>query len=160
MNIREMTAGDRAPLAALLAAIEQFKPDEVEVALELVDTALRDGPASGYTCLIAREDGPAGALLGYICVGPTPMTQATWDLYWIAVAPARQGGGIGHKLYEAALGRIRARGGRQLRIETSSKESYAKTGGFYERLGFSVDGRLRDFYDEGDDLLIFYQRIA
>ena len=47
-----------------------------------------------------------------------------------------------------------------MRIETSSKESYAATGGFYERLGFSIDGRLRDFYADGDDLLIFYRRIA
>ena len=160
MNIREMTADDRAPLAALLAAIEQFKPDEVEVALELVDTALREGPASGYTCLVARDDGAAGALLGYICVGPTPMTQATWDLYWIAVAPSQQGRGIGRALYEAFCAHMRARGGRQVRIETSSQESYAATGGFYERLGFDVAGRLRDFYAPADDLLIFYRALA
>jgi ribosomal protein S18 acetylase RimI-like enzyme len=52
---------------------------------------------------------------------------------------------------------MRGQGGRQIRIETASKESYAATGGFYERLGFRVDGRLRDFYAEGDDLLIFYK---
>jgi ribosomal protein S18 acetylase RimI-like enzyme len=87
------------------------------------------------------------------------MTQATWDLYWIAVSPCMQGRGVGKQLYHAFAESIRARGGAQVRIETSSKESYASTGGFYERLGFSIDGRLRDFYAQGDDLLIFYRKI-
>jgi ribosomal protein S18 acetylase RimI-like enzyme len=160
----------------MLERIEQFKPDEVAVALELVDASLRDAAGSGYECLVALDSsrsreasappggsaGPAGvdSLVGYICVGPTPMTEATWDLYWIAVDPGAQGRGIGRQLYGAFAERAIARGARQVRIETSSKESYAATGGFYERLNFSIDGRLRDFYADGDDLLIFYRRIA
>lgn len=152
MQTRPLTPADRPELAALLARIPQFKPDEVAVALELIDASLND-PASGYTCFVAHD----AALAGYICFGPTPMTAATWDLYWIAVAPALQGRGIGRALYEAFVAHMRAHGGRNIRIETSSKESYAATGGFYERLGFAIDGRLRDFYAEGDDLLIFYK---
>jgi ribosomal protein S18 acetylase RimI-like enzyme len=98
-------------------------------------------------------------MLGYICFGPTPMTQATWDLYWIAVASEAQGRGLGKRIYAAFAESIAARGGKQVRIETSSQESYAATGGFYERLGFSLDGKLRDFYADGDDLLIFYRKL-
>jgi ribosomal protein S18 acetylase RimI-like enzyme len=156
MIVRELTARDRAPLAALLSRISQFQPEEVEVALELIDASLKDPVGSGYECLVAERE---GRLCGYTCVGPTPMTRATWDLYWIAVDPALQGQGVGRALYDAFVARMRTRGGRQVRIETSSKEDYAATGGFYERLGFRVDGRLRDFYDEGDDLLTFYRRI-
>jgi ribosomal protein S18 acetylase RimI-like enzyme len=157
MNVRELTAYDRAALAHMLGAVPQFKPDEVAVALELIDAALADPKGSGYECLVAEQD---GALCGYICVGPTPMTDATWDLYWIAVDPRQQGRGIGRALYAAFVERMLARGGRQVRIETSSKEDYAATGGFYERLGFRIEGRLRDFYAEGDDLLTFYRRVA
>ena len=62
-------------------------------------------------------------------------------------------------LYNTFASRLRAGGGAQVRIETSSQETYAATGGFYERLGFRVEGRLRDFYAPGDDLLIFYRGV-
>ncbi|MDB4974262.1 MAG: putative acetyltransferase [Myxococcaceae bacterium] len=156
-RVSEITSGDRSALSGLLSRIAQFKPDEVDVALELIDAALSDPAGSGYECLVARE---GEHVVGYICTGPTPMTEATWDLYWIAVDPDIQGRGIGRALYAAFVERMQARGGRQVRIETSSKEVYAATGGFYERLGFSIDGRLRDFYAPGDDLLIFYRRLS
>jgi ribosomal protein S18 acetylase RimI-like enzyme len=155
MIIRSLGASQRAQLAELLTNIEQFKPDEVTVALELIDASIHE-PASGYHTLVALADG----VLGYICFGPTPMTEATWDLYWMAVAPAQQGRGIGRALYEAFVAFMRERGGRQIRIETSSQESYAATGGFYERLGFGVAARLADFYASDDDLLIFYRKIC
>jgi ribosomal protein S18 acetylase RimI-like enzyme len=156
MIVRDLTALDREPLARMLARIPQFKPDEVAVALELIDAAIADAKGSGYECLVAQGE---GAVVGYTCVGPTPMTESTWDLYWIAVDPAQQGRGIGRALYAAFVARMRTRGGRNIRIETSSKEDYAATGGFYERLGFRIDGRLRDFYAEGDDLLTFYKQV-
>jgi ribosomal protein S18 acetylase RimI-like enzyme len=140
----------------MLRTIAQFTSEEVAVAEELIDAAVHDPAGSGYECIVACEH---DEVCGYICFGPTPMTSATWDLYWIAVSPAVQGRGLGKQLYEAFAQSLRARGGAQVRIETSSKESYAGTGGFYERLGFSIDGRLRDFYAPGDDLLIFYRAI-
>lgn len=155
MNVRPILTADRAALGALLRRIAQFKPDEVVVAEELIDAAIADPAGSGYQCLVAYDE----ALVGYICFGPTPMTTATHDLYWIAVDPAVQGRGVGKALYAAFAETIRAQGGGQVRIETSSQETYAATGGFYERLGFSIDGRLRDFYAPGDDLLIFYRKV-
>ncbi len=153
-TLRPIRSKDRAPLAAMLARVAQFAPGEVDVALELIDASICEPETSGYATLIAEV---AGEVAGYVCFGPTPMTAATWDLYWIAVDPARQGRGIGRALYGAFAAEVQRRGGRNVRIETSSKEDYAATGGFYERLGFGIDGRLRDFYAEGDDLLVFYR---
>jgi len=155
MNVRPIEARDQAPLSAMLRQIEQFKPEEVAVAEELIEASIRDPQGSGYECLVAEDPG----VVGYICFGLTPMTESTYDLYWIAVHPAVQGRGVGKALYGAFAEQLRKRGSAQVRIETSSKESYAATGGFYERLGFSVDGKLRDFYAPGDDLLIFYRKI-
>lgn len=155
MNVRPVRRSDRDALHALLRSIEQFKPEEVAVAEELIDASIEDAQGSGYETLVAEADGA----VGYLCYGKTPMTAATFDLYWIAVHPARQGQGIGRALYTSFAEHVRSAGGAQVRIETSSKESYAATGGFYERLGFRIDGRLRDFYAPGDDLLIFYRQL-
>jgi ribosomal protein S18 acetylase RimI-like enzyme len=156
VELRAIAAPDREPLLAMLRTIPQFKPDEVLVAEELIDASIRDPQGTGYECIVGYQ---LEQLVGYVCFGPTPMTDATWDLYWIAVAPGLQGRGIGKYLYNACIDRVRKRGGEQMRIETSSQELYAATGGFYERLGFSIDGRLKDFYARGDDLLIFYRKI-
>ena len=55
---------------------------------------------------------------------------------------------------------VREENGRLLIIETSSKESYGKTVGFYRRLGYEEASRIRDFYDVGDDKLIFVRRFS
>lgn len=155
MPVRPVAAADLPALSALLRRIEQFKPDEVTVAEELLEASVRDPEGTGYTTLVAllADD----RLAGYVCFGPTPMTATTWDLYWIAVDPALQGRGLGQQLHAAFIAHITARDGRNVRIETSSQELYAATGGFYARLGYTIAGRLPDFYAPGDDLLIFYR---
>jgi ribosomal protein S18 acetylase RimI-like enzyme len=157
MQLRAIEEKDRSSLAAMLRRIPQFKPGEVAVAEELIEGSIVDPQGSGYESIVAVED---DSVLGYINFGPTPMTRGTWDLYWIAVAPEAQGRGLGHALYGAFVEAIVPRGGAQIRIETSSQESYSGTGAFYERLGFSIDGCLRNFYAPGDDLLIFYRVLA
>ena len=51
-------------------------------------------------------------------------------------------------------------GGWLLIIETSSKESYKNTVGFYYSLGYQEIARIKDFYDVGDDKLIFVKRFS
>src|SRR5438552_3712867 len=84
-SIRRIRASDRPALAELIARDGLFTPEELKVSLELVDAALADlaHPAEtqgDYRVLVADLD---GQLAGYLCYGPTPMTEGTWDLYWI-----------------------------------------------------------------------------
>lgn len=141
----------------MLSRIESFRPDEVAVALELIDDAINRPESSGYHAIVA-EDG--GGLSGYVCFGPTPMTQGTWDLYWIAVDPEAQGRGTGKLLVAALEGLLRERSARIVRIETSSQDAYDGTLAFYERTGFILAGRIPDFYAPGDDILFYYKRLG
>jgi ribosomal protein S18 acetylase RimI-like enzyme len=50
--------------------------------------------------------------------------------------------------------------GRLLVLETSSKESYGKTVEFYRRQGYEEASRIRDFYDVGDDKLVYVKRLS
>ena len=141
---------------ALLRATPEFKPAEVAVAEEVIDSYLADPAGSGYNTLVA-QDGPA--INGYISYGPAPLTEDTWDIYWMAVAAGEQGKGIGGALLAYAKDKIKEAKGRLITIETSSQESYEKTRRFYLKHGYEAIACLPDFYAPGDDKLILQQRL-
>ena len=94
-------------------------------------------------------------MFGYACFGKTPMTEATYDLYWLVVAEAARGRGIGAKLMTGVEDELRQRGAGILRVETSSLEGQGGARRFYEKTGFRLAGAIPDFYRKGDDLLVF-----
>lgn len=156
VKLRAIEARDREKLAALLRGVENFNENEVGVALELIDGAIK-GPESEYFALVAEDE--SGALGGYILYGPTPMTEAAWDLYWVAVEHARRGKGIGKRLTRAFEQVVRDRGGKIIRIETSSVESYGGTLEFYLRENYVIISQIEDFYKKGDDLITLVKRL-
>lgn len=154
--LRPLQAADRAPLERLLVGTAAFRPDEIVVAMELVDTGLTPG-GGGYRFLVAEQD---GRVAGYACFGATPCTLGTWDLYWIAVDASLQKSGIGRVLLERVERLVRAEGGRMLLIETGGKPSYAGQRGFYLRMGYAEVARVPDFYEDGDDRVIYRKKLS
>ena len=135
----------------ILRDTPEFKPSEVVVAEEVIDSCLRDPLSSGYYTLVA-EAGPA--ITGYISYGPSPMTENTWDLYWQAVARDRRGQGIGRALTQAAEREIRKAQGRLAILETSGTPQYDNTIRFHLGNGYQIIARIPDFYAPGDDKVI------
>ena len=99
-------------------------------------------------------------MIGYVCFGPTPMTRATWDLYWVVVDASARGRGVARALIAAMETDLAARGGGNVRVETSESEGYGAARTLYARLGYPEAARLADFYAPGDALLVYYKRIA
>ncbi len=154
-QIRPMTQKDKPAVLRILRDTPEFKPTEVVVAEEVIDSYLGDPVGSGYHIIVA---GIGRRLVGYLAYGPTPLTEGTWDLYWAAVAREEQGHGIGRALFSHAEGEIKKVKGRLAVIETSSKPEYARTRRFHRRIGYSLACRVKDFYAPGDDKLIFLKR--
>lgn len=140
----------------ILRRTPEFKPSEVVIAEEVIDSYLGDPRGSGYYTLVAEA---GSTIVGYICFGPTPLTEGTWDIYWQAVAQEKRGQGIGSALMEAAEGEIRKKQGRLAIIETSSMPAYANTRHFHSRHGYETIACLPDFYAPGDDKLILLKRL-
>jgi D-alanine-D-alanine ligase len=151
-----MLVKDKRALMLILKNTPEFKPFEVVVAEELIDYYLSDGAKSGYTVLIAEDD---GEVAGYICYGETPCTVGTWDIYWIAVSQGKRGKGIGKMLSETAEAAMKKAHGRLAFIETSSTPLYENTRQFYLRRGYELVARIPDFYMPGDDKLILQKKI-
>ncbi len=155
-TIRPLEVPDRDAVERIVRGVELFSAEEAATALELVDEWLEDGEASGYLTYVLDEEG----ISGFISFGPTPLTESTWDLYWIAVAPETQGKGYGRQLLAFAEEEVRQRGGRLLLIETGSQEANAATIRFYQKAGYEVTCRIPDFYRPGDDKLTFTRKLA
>jgi len=155
-KIRRMTKRDKPALMSILRDTPEFTPPELIIAEEVIDCYLKDPVRSGYRILIAEDD---SSVCGYICYGPTPLTQGTWNLYGAAVARKTQGKGIGKALWEKAEADIKKDGGRLAVIETSSKPDYEKTRRFHQARGYEIVGRIADFYSPGDDMLIYIKRL-
>lgn len=152
ISIRWCRPEDRQVVLSFLSETGFFRPDEIDIAREVLDGALAEGPTGHYQSFVAEMDGQT---VGWICYGPTPCTIGTFDIYWIGVSSAWQGHGIGRALTAYAEQLIRDRGGRLFVVETSGRESYAPTRRFYEALGYEQAASIPDFYGPGDPRVIF-----
>ena len=150
--IRPLSREDRGPLRDLVVATGVFTEEEVEIALELIDAVLSIPGQTDYIIRVCEEE---GKVAGYYCVGPTPATEGTFDLYWVAVDPVLHGKGIGRALDEHACDLIRGMSGRLVIAETSSLPRYSKTRAFYMRRGYGEIARIGDYYRPGDDLVVY-----
>ena len=125
------------------------------MALEVFDGAVADTGASGsepdYTALGADVE---GRLVGWICWGPTPCTEGTYDLYWMAVDPAAQHTGVGSDLLAEMERRLAGRA-RLVVVETAGRTAYTATRAFYRARGYKPTARVPDFYAPGDDLVVY-----
>lgn len=157
MKIRALEMKDRPKLLVILAETRAFTAEEIEVAADLIDTVLRDAGQRDYHvhCAVDERDEP----VGYVCYGPSPMTQGTFDLYWIAVAPGVQGKGMGSRLLGFLEQRIRGMKGRMILVDTSSLPSYEKAQAFYLRRGFREVGRVPGYYWPDNDRITLCKKL-
>jgi D-alanine--D-alanine ligase len=149
---RGLLPADRVPLDDLIRATGFFNPEEIDIALELVDDRLAQGEASHYRFLVGEVE---GQVAGYACWGPILGTQASADLYWIVVHPREQGKGTGAVLLQAAEGWMAAEGRTRVYVETSTRAQYIPTRRFYLACGYDLTSELADFYAPGDGKAIF-----
>src|ERR1041384_3141663 len=150
--IRPTTPKDGADLLGIPAGAGVFKPMEVEVLGEVLDDYHASARESGHLCVTYEQD---GQVAGFAYYAPTVMTANTWYLYWIVVNKEIQARGIGAALLRHAEEEIRQTGGRILLIETSSLPHYDLTRRFYLKHGYDQEAVLRDFYADGDDMVVF-----
>ncbi len=153
----EVQATDELHIGRLVIATQFFTPAEVDIAIELIRERMDKGSSSGYEFVIAEVD---STMIGYACFGEIPCTVGSYDLYWIVVDPQHQRAGVGRLLMAEVERRISQLGGRAVYIDTSGREQYASTRGFYQRCGYQRVANLPDFYAPGDPKQIYWRSIS
>jgi GNAT superfamily N-acetyltransferase len=159
MNILFRTTPEKKDInriREIVVSTKFFYDHEVDVAVELIEERLGKGESSGYNFVFAEVDGVTAA---YSCYGLIPLTKSSFDLYWIVTHNDYRGKGIGKKLLEETYKQAREMGCTLIIAETSGLDHYAPTRRFYDNNKFTLEARLRDFYDKGDDKYIYFKKL-
>lgn len=155
--IRPTQPADTPRLLDIAKGTEVFKPHEIVALQEVLDDFHAENQADGH---LAITDERAGHILGFAYYAPAAMTDRTWYLYWIAVDRTTQAKGVGSALLHHIEDDIRRHNGRLLLIETSSLPHYGLTRKFYLKHGYDQEATLRDFYADGDAMIVFRKHLG
>lgn len=150
--IRELQSADREKIVEILNATQFFSEEEILIAKEILDVYCDEVGQQDYMVYVSEEN---NLVNGYVCIGKTPATTGTFDLYWIAVDPESQGRGTGTLLFNYAKEKILAQQGNLIISETSSTPKYIPTQKFYEAKGFVKLAQIKNYYKPHDDLMIY-----
>lgn len=153
----ESRKDDLAKIRRIVESTDFFNKEEVDVAVELVEERLEKGTKSGYEFIFADLN---DKMIGYGCFGKIHGTISSYDLYWIAVEKDFQRYGLGKAILKKCEEKIKEMGGERVYIETSGTEKYTPTRGFYENYGYKLEARLKDFYNDGDDKVIYVSNVS
>ena len=124
MRFAKVTENKKRYLDLLLLADES--EEMVDRYLDRGDMFLLEAEGHTLASLVLTREGPDA-----------------WELKSLAVVPLWQGKGWGRAAVAFARGYCRGRGGRRLQVGTGDSPA---TLGFYQRCGFSITHREKDFF--------------
>jgi len=145
--IRPLVRGDLERVAYLVDSNVMFP----SAMLEGMTSAYFAGDGEAQRWIVAEGQTLAGVAY-YV---PEPLTDGTWNVLMICVDPEAHGRGIGTALMRHIEDELRGQGARVLLVETSGTPDFARTRGFYDMLGYEREARIRDYYTQNDDKIIF-----
>ena len=160
MNIRAAVRADIEAIKTIAVETDMFSPDDAGFVDGAVTGSL-DGTLEDHRWLVSETAG--GTVIGAAYYAPEPFSDRMWNLYFIAVTPARQGGGVGAALINRVESELRQRGpgdAQVLIVETSSTDQYAMTREFYPKHGFVEEARIRRFYGPDDHKIVFWKLLT
>lgn len=156
MTIRNVLPQDIGGLKEVLDSSELFPSEYLD---DMIADYLNN-PATEeiwFTCVAEDNHEDNHVAIGYCA--PEKLTSGTYNLYAIAVRKELQGQGIGQKMMEYIETLLKGNNKRILIVETSSLERYALTRKFYDNLGYGQEAVIRDFWNEGEDKVIFWKKL-
>jgi ribosomal protein S18 acetylase RimI-like enzyme len=145
-------------IVLLANKIKQFSDDDIQCIEDLwKESQQSETDPDRYHFIVAKN---IKQIIGFACYGHRPLTEGTYDFYWLGVDPAFQKQGIGKALMAQVEKEIRDKKGYLLIIETSSIEDFSSPRAIYESFGYQLIAEIPDFYKPGDGLVIYTKKIS
>lgn len=141
---------------------QMFLGDELESFVSSMArhlSAVERGEDTPFTLIVATEtEEEASQIVGAAYFTPEVMAQGVMNLLFIGVLRDGRKKGVGQALLGHFEEFVRASGARLAIIETASDDMFAPAWSLYKKAGYDEEARVRDFYDDGLDKLVFRKR--
>jgi ribosomal protein S18 acetylase RimI-like enzyme len=151
--IRPMEADD---LDAALAVIDANDPTLSDIARYEVRDAFFERPREQFF-YTADAGGQVIGLMGGM--RDIWSVDDVWWVNWLYIAPAWHRRGIGHMLYTRIEESLLARGCRKVYLDVGNEAEHGSAIAFHLAHGFAREGYLKDYWEDGEDFLIFGKRL-
>ena len=150
--MRPITKNDLPALKAVIDSSELFPS-------ELLDNMTEDyftNTASEEIWMTKEENNIPIAIAN---CAPEKMTEGTYNLYLIAVHKKFQGQSLGKEIMKYFETLLKEKGVRILIVETSALPSFELTRKFYDKLGYTREAVIREFYQKGEDKVVYWKKL-
>lgn len=155
--MRPARLSDVQAVVDLVVAAELFARSETPLLRDMMLDYFEAEHANGHRFVVDEQE---DAILGVAYYQPREAADRVWDLTMIAVRPSDQRSGRGVAVLNWVENDLREHGQRLLMIETSATAQYEQARSFYLKAGFDEEARVRDYWEEGDDLVIFRKSLV
>lgn len=153
MDIRPTLAADIPAMEVVLDATGLFPS---EMLADMIAGYLAD-QVEGEIWLSCDVD---GVVQGFCYARAEALTDGTWNMLAIAVAPSCQGLGCGGAICARLEATLASQGQRILIADTSGTDDFQQARAFYAKQGYSEEARIRDFWQAGDDKVTFRKALT
>lgn len=152
LQIRAVLKQDISHLKTVLDSIELFPSEILE---DMISDYFDNSDSEDIWFTAVENDTPIS--IGYCA--PEKLTEGTFNLYAIGVKSDIQGKGIGGKMMTYLENQLTEQGHRILIVDTSGTPEFKLTRKFYENLNYEKEAVIRDFWNEGDDKVIYRKKL-
>lgn len=150
-NIREMAKGDIDEVVRIIRLHDPYDAKYAERYFAEYFSDSQRTKSDDERNFVAVEERIVGVS------GFTPCPYGTPNIYWLnwtCVHPDFRKHGIGSLLLRYVIKQVCTREARKLYVGTSNDYIYKPAMKLYQHFGFRVEGRLKNYYNHGEDCLI------
>ncbi|GAB4366317.1 MAG: hypothetical protein Kow0042_06140 [Calditrichia bacterium] len=158
IKLRKPTIHDRLQIYEILQQNEMFLAEDIQTAMERVDSFLFDKKVKQFQIIVAA-DGKTEKILGYACFGPDPSVSGSFQLFRLAVSPLAQDQPIEETLLRAVEKEVLRKKGQSIICKIPSHGKYHRLKKFYLQNNFKKQRVIKSYYPSGVDQIILIKNL-